>query len=88
MPSGKVKWFDQKKGFGFIKIITPKSEFLDREVFVHYSNINSVNSFKKLYPGENVSFDVIILTCTALSVAAFGAILSVEIDIENEHITQ
>ena len=56
---GNVLWFDQKKGFGFIKIITPKSEFLDREVFVHYSNINSVNSFKKLYPGENVSLNVV-----------------------------
>ena len=56
---GNVLWFDQKKGFGFIKIITPSSEFLNREVFVHYSNINSVNTFKKLYPGENVSLNVV-----------------------------
>ena len=56
---GNVLWFDQKKGFGFIKIMTPTSEFLDREVFVHYSNINSVNTFKKLYPGENVSLNVV-----------------------------
>jgi cold shock CspA family protein len=56
---GNVLWFDQKKGFGFIKIMTPSSEFLDREVFVHYSNINSVNTFKKLYPGENVSLNVV-----------------------------
>jgi cold shock protein len=55
---GNVLWFDQKKGFGFLKIITPDSEFLGKEVFVHYSNIISNNSFKKLYPGENVSLDV------------------------------
>ena len=61
---GNVLWFDQKKGFGFIKIITPSSDFLDKEVFVHYSNITSVNTFKKLYPGENVSLNVIKNTAT------------------------
>ena len=49
---GTVLWFDQKKGFGFIKIISPNSEFLNREIFIHYSNIVSRNSFKKLFPGE------------------------------------
>ena len=56
---GNVLWFDQKKGFGFVKIISPNSEFLNREVFVHYSNISSNSSFKKLYPGENVSLNVV-----------------------------
>ena len=56
---GNVIWFDQKKGFGFIKIITPESEYLEKEVFVHYSSVNSENRFKKLYPGENVSLNVI-----------------------------
>ena len=56
---GNVIWFDQKKGFGFIKIITPKSEYLEKEVFVHYSSVKSQNRFKKLYPGENVSLNVI-----------------------------
>lgn len=56
---GNVIWFDQKKGFGFIKIITPGSENLNKEVFVHYSAVKSENRFKKLYPGENVSLDVI-----------------------------
>ncbi len=55
---GNVIWFDQKKGFGFIRIITPNSEFLNKEIFVHYSNINCLSRFKKLYPGENVSVDV------------------------------
>ena len=56
---GNVIWFDQKKGFGFIKIITPASENNNKEVFVHYSAVKSENRFKKLYPGENVSLDVI-----------------------------
>ena len=55
---GNVIWFDQKKGFGFIKVITPGSEMLNKEIFVHYSSIQSVNRFKKLYPGENVSLDI------------------------------
>ena len=55
---GNVIWFDQKKGFGFVRIINPGSEFLNNEIFVHYSTINSESNFKKLYPGENVSLDV------------------------------
>ena len=59
---GNVIWFDQKKGFGFIKIINPDSEYVGRELFVHYSSIESVNRFKKLYPGENVSLTVTKIT--------------------------
>ena len=55
---GNVIWFDQKKGFGFVRIINPGSEFLNNEIFVHYSTINSESNFKKLYPGENVSLNV------------------------------
>ena len=55
---GTVIWFDQKKGFGFVKVLTPDSEFLNKEVFVHYSNIEAKSSFKKLYPGESVSLNV------------------------------
>jgi CspA family cold shock protein len=55
---GNVVWFDQKKGFGFVRILTPESEYLGKEIFVHFSSINSQNNFKKLYPGENVSLDV------------------------------
>tara|TARA_B100001094_G_C17692313_1_gene558603 strand:- start:68 stop:400 length:333 start_codon:yes stop_codon:yes gene_type:complete len=55
---GNVLWFDQKKGFGFLKIITPDSEYLNKEVFVHFSSINCESSFKKLFPGENVSLRV------------------------------
>jgi cold shock CspA family protein len=55
---GNVVWFDQKKGFGFVKIVNPGSEFLNNEIFIHFSSINSESNFKKLYPGENVSLDV------------------------------
>ena len=56
---GNVQWFDQKKGFGFLKITTPNSDFNGKEIFVHYSNIESQSQFKKLFPGENVSLNVV-----------------------------
>ena len=55
---GNVVWFDQKKGFGFVKIINPGSEYLNNEIFIHFSSIRSESNFKKLYPGENVSLNV------------------------------
>jgi len=56
---GSVIWFDQKKGFGFVKINDPDSDFNDKDIFVHYSCIHTEqNSYKRLYPGEYVSMDV------------------------------
>jgi len=51
MASGKVKWFDNKKGFGFIA----QSE--GKDVFVHHSSIVG-NGYKTLNEGEEVVFDV------------------------------
>ncbi|NTW16011.1 MAG: cold-shock protein [Syntrophaceae bacterium] len=51
MSEGKVKWFNEKKGFGFIEC----DEGID--VFVHFSAIRD-NGFKTLYEGQRVSFDV------------------------------
>jgi len=52
MASGKVKWFDNKKGFGFI--LNDRGQ----DVFVHHTAING-DGFKTLNEGENVLFDVI-----------------------------
>ena len=51
MSEGTVKWFNQKKGYGFI------SASDGREVFVHYSNISG-EGFKTLVEGDVVSFDI------------------------------
>ena len=50
MPSGKVKWFHKKKGYGFI---THDSG----DVFVHYSVIKG-DGFKYLEDGEQVDFEM------------------------------
>ena len=52
MPDGIVKWFDNKKGYGFIK----REEGDD--VFVHYSAISG-EGFKTLNQDEKVSFEVV-----------------------------
>jgi CspA family cold shock protein len=51
MAEGKVKWFNDKKGYGFIE----KDEGGD--VFVHFSAIVS-SGFKSLQEGQRVSFEV------------------------------
>jgi len=56
---GHVLWFDQKKGFGFVKVNHPDSDFNDKDIFVHYSCIHTTaDSYKRLFPGEYVSMDI------------------------------
>ena len=49
---GKVKWFNNEKGYGFI-------DYVDGEdIFIHYSNIKQ-EGFKSLNEGQMVQFDLI-----------------------------
>ena len=52
MASGKVKWFDNKRGFGFI------AQNQGKDVFVHHSAILG-RGYKTLAQGEWVTFDMI-----------------------------
>jgi CspA family cold shock protein len=50
MANGIVKWFNDRKGYGFIE------QEDGPDVFVHHSGING-NGFKSLAEGDRVSFD-------------------------------
>ena len=51
MNTGRVRWFNSEKGFGFITVDGGK------DVFVHFSAISG-NGYKTLEEGQSVSFDV------------------------------
>jgi len=51
LAEGVVKWFDVKKGYGFIK----REE--GQDLFVHFSSIN-MDGYKRLNEGDQVSFEV------------------------------
>ena len=52
MPTGTVKWFNDKKGFGFISIEGGE------DIFVHHTAIQS-DGFRTLEEGDNVEFEII-----------------------------
>ena len=52
MSDGKVKWFNPRKGYGFIATDD------GRDIFVHYSSISS-EGYKTLAEGDSVTFDIV-----------------------------
>ncbi|UVE16079.1 cold shock domain-containing protein CspD [Pseudomonas sp. LS44] len=53
MLSGKVKWFNNAKGYGFIL-----ADGRDEDLFAHYSAIQ-MEGYKTLKAGQPVSFDIV-----------------------------
>ena len=54
MNTGTVKWFDAKKGYGFISDIATDSS---KDYFVHFSEIQT-DGFKTLEEGQKVEFEI------------------------------
>jgi CspA family cold shock protein len=52
MPRGSVKWFDDRKGYGFI------ARDGGKDIFVHFSAIQDAG-FKTLTEGEEVEFEIV-----------------------------
>ena len=52
MNEGKVKWFDSKKGYGFVSNTSD-----DKDYFVHFSEIQ-IDGFKTLEEGQKVEFEI------------------------------
>ena len=52
MQNGKVKWFNNEKGFGFIEVEG------GNDVFVHFTAIQG-EGFKTLEEGQEVSFEIV-----------------------------
>ena len=53
MPKGKVKWFSNAKGYGFIQ-----TEGTEKDIFVHYSSIRS-EGYRTLTEGDAVEFELV-----------------------------
>ena len=53
MSTGKVKWINSEKGYGFITV-----DDSNKDIFVHFSAIEA-QGFKSLAEGQNVSFETV-----------------------------
>ena len=52
MPEGKIKWFDKKKGYGFIK-----EDKTDRDIFLHVTELEN-SRLKVLKEEQKLKFDI------------------------------
>ena len=52
MPSGKVKWFNSKKGYGFIK-----DDETDKDIFLHVSSLEE-SKLRVLKEEQRIKFDI------------------------------
>ncbi|MBO6535257.1 MAG: cold shock domain-containing protein [Balneolaceae bacterium] len=53
MENGKVKWFNEEKGFGFI---TPETG--GKDIFVHRNNVENLASNESLKDGDDVEYSI------------------------------
>lgn len=53
MPTGTVKWFNSRKGYGFIT-----SGDNAEDIFVHFSAISGEDGFKTLHPSDEVTYEI------------------------------
>lgn len=58
MTRGKVKWFNERKGYGFIEKLDGSGNEKSRDIFVHFSAISG-EGFKTLREGEEVEFEIV-----------------------------
>ncbi len=59
MATGKVKWFSDAKGYGFIQADGGGTD--GRDIFVHYTEIsdNGLDGYRSLVPGQTVEFELL-----------------------------
>lgn len=58
MPQGKVKWFNNAKGYGFIIANENEAELKGEDLFAHFSSIQ-MDGYKTLKAGQSVRFEVV-----------------------------
>ena len=53
MPTGKIKWFNPDKGYGFIE-----QDDNGKDVFVHWTSVEVLGNYERIREGEPVSYEV------------------------------
>ena len=56
--TGCVKWFDSRLGYGFVTCLDSGHELHNTDIFLHFSSISVSDEYKKVFPGEYISFDI------------------------------